>query len=69
MMAIVTNLIRKGLMFVAGWIIGKGILTDDEGARIVNIIVAAIVAAIPIAWSIINRLIWKKKEAEKNERV
>ena len=55
MSAIIGSLIRKGLVFVGGWVVSKGWMTPDESSQTIQIVVGAIVALIPVAWSMFNR--------------
>jgi membrane protein DedA with SNARE-associated domain len=55
MSALIGSLIRKGLVFVGGWVVAKGWMTGDESGQVIEIVIGAIVALIPVAWSMLNR--------------
>lgn len=62
MSAIIGSLIRKGLVFVGGWVVSHGWMTADESSQTIQIVVGAVVALIPVAWSMLNRWLDSRKK-------
>lgn len=61
MSALIGSLIRKGLVFVGGWVVSHGWMTADESGKTIEIVVGAVVALIPVAWSMLNRWLAARK--------
>jgi membrane protein DedA with SNARE-associated domain len=55
MSALIGSLIRKGLVFVGGWVVSHGWMTADESSQTMEVVIGAVVALIPVAWSMFNR--------------
>lgn len=64
MSTIIGSLIRKGLVFVGGWVVSHGWMTADESSQTIQVVVGAVVALIPVAWSMFNRWLAARRKAK-----
>ena len=63
MSAIIGSLIRKGLVFVGGWLMAKGWVTDGQWADIVTALIGLALAIVPVVWSLVLKW-WNARKAK-----